>query len=388
MHADPASRGPQASPLRFLGAISFTDPLKKSVKPALEKARKLKVQIKVITGDAREVAAAVAIESGIISPRDQVMLGQEFEQLAPERVQEAVRECHVFARVSPEQKYRIIQALQREYAVGFLGDGINDVLALKAAHVGITVQGCADVAREAADIILLKKSLMAMIDGIQAGREAVANTKKYVVATLVSNVGNASSIAFGSFLVDFLPLQPVQILALNFISDFPMLAISADTVDDDDVARPARFDMHNVVLLVVILGWTSSIFDFMLFYLFAHQPPAVLQTYWFIGSMLTELVFILSIRTKRFMLFAKRPGWLLMVFIVLAAAIACVLPATAWGARFFQFVPLSWWAMKRVLMVVAGYLVTTEIVKLVLYRYLAQLKKCCSSMVSRFKEYV
>lgn len=374
--------------VRFLGAISFTDPIKKSVAPALEKARKLKVQVKVITGDAREVAAAVAITSGIVTSSDQVLSGQEFDRLAPERVAETVRECHVFARVTPEQKYRIIQALQKEYAVGFLGDGINDVLALKAAHVGITVQGCADVAREAADIILLKKSLMAIVDGIQAGREAVANTKKYVVATLVSNVGNATSIAFGSFLVDVLPLAPVQILALNFISDFPMLAISTDTVDDDEIARPSRFDLHNVMLVVVILGWTSSIFDFMLFYLFAQGPSAVLQTYWFVGSMLTELVFILSIRTKRCMLFARRPGWLLLVCMVIAGVATCLVPFTQFGQQVLQFVPLSWWAMKLVVMVVAGYLITTEIVKLVLYRYLVALKRCVVAVISSIKEYV
>ena len=376
------------STLYFLGAVSCTDPLKKTVKLAIEKAQKLNVTIKVITGDAREVAAAVALESGIIHQAKEVLLGDEFAALPPEQVKKAVAKYNVFARVSPSQKYHIIKVLQEDYAVGFLGDGINDVLALKAAHVGISVQGCADIAREAADIILLKKSLTAIVDGIKIGREAIANTKKYVVATLASNVGNTCAIAFGSFLVDFLPLMPVQILALNFLSDFPMLAIATDTVDTQEVARPVRFEMKSIFIMVVVLGMTSSIFDFMLFYLFAHQPAAVLQTYWFIGSMLTELVFILSIRTKTFFLRAKRPSVFLLICLFTASAVALMLPNSLLGQQFFQFVPLTWSRVKIVMGIVMGYFVTTEVVKIVVYNYIEKIKKCVVSVVSKVEEYV
>jgi P-type Mg2+ transporter len=364
----------------FLGAISFTDPIKKTVKKVLQKAKKLNVSIKVLTGDSREVAATVARESGILEPEQLVLSGKEFELLSPEEAEHIVHSCAVFARVNPEQKYRIIQLLQKKSAVGFLGDGINDVLALKIAHVGISVQGSADIAREAADIILLKKSLTAIIDGIQAGREAVANTKKYIIATLASNVGNATAIACGSLIIRFLPLKPIQLLILNLISDLPMLTIAYDSVDPDEVSKPARFDVQRIFIITVILGWTSSIFDFILFYTFSDQAPSVLQTYWFIGSILTEIVFIMSIRTKKLFVTANAPAISLIIASLGAIIITILLTITKWGQHFFYFVPPAWWGIKIIIYIVGFYLLTTECVKLLLYRHFSKIREFIGSM--------
>lgn len=378
---DVSSHGVNGGILTFCGAVSFIDPIKESVGLALAKAKQLDVSIKIITGDAVEVTTAVALQTGIIKKGDTVLLGQDFEALSPEEQEKVVHVCNVFARVTPEQKYHIIQMLEKQYAVGYLGDGINDVLALKAAHVGISVQGAADVAREASDIILLKKSLMFMVDGIEQGRIAVANTKKYVLTTLSTNFGNAFSVAFASFLVTFLPLKPIQVLALNLISDFPMLAMAVDTIDPEELRSPSRFDMSSLLIFVLILGCIASVFDLILFYILVGQKPEVLQTYWFVNAMFTQVFFVLSIRSKKFFLLAKFPSPVLLVSIFGAAMTALILPETYFGQHYLQFVPLAWWGVKMVMVLLICYFVLIETVKLMIYRYISKLRDFVVSFV-------
>jgi Mg2+-importing ATPase len=280
-----------------------------------------------------------------------------------------VEKYSVFARVSPEHKYRIIQLLQEKNEVGFLGEGINDAPALKIANVAIVVQSAADIARDAADVVLLQKSLGVIIDGVQEGRKIFANITKYIKLTLASNFGNFLAVATASLLLSFLPMLAVQILLLNLLSDFPMIAIATDTVDADELRRPKSYNVREIILLATLLGVVSTIFDFMFFGLFYRFSPGVLQTNWFVGSLLTELVLVFSIRTKFFFLKAKRPSFLLTSLIAFAAMVAVVLPYTNLGEEIFGFVGPHFIHMGIIIAITAGYFVTTESVKLLYYRF-------------------
>ena len=366
----------------LMGLISFSDPLKPTVKESLKKAQNLNVRIKLITGDAPEVAGAIALESGIITSLQEVVLGNAVAQMSPEELAHTVEKCHVFARVAPDQKFLIVQTLQKKHAVGFMGDGINDVLALKAAHVGIVVQGCADSAREAADIILLQKSLSSIIDGIRHGRTAVINTKKYVTTTLTAGIGNFFALAVSSLFIDFLPLQPVQILLLNFLSDFPMLAISGDTVDEDELRVSARFDMPWLLTLVMVLGCITAVFLLAFFYIFAQEPREVLQTYWFMASMFTELVLAFSILTKKPFWRAHRPATMLLMLSSMVACATVLIPVTVFGQQFFEFVAPSLHWLQLVGAVTLTYFVAIEVTKLLLYRYRVKITKAMVALFS------
>ena len=357
------------------GLIAFTDPVKKSAFAAVRRAGELGVKIVIVTGDSPEVAGAVAAKIGLTASPGEVMTAAELELLPPERQAEVAERCRVFARVSPEQKYRVIRLFQKKYRVGFLGEGINDAPALKIAGVSLVVQSAADIAREAADIVLLKKNLGVVLDGIRSGREVFANTGKYIKATLTSNFGNFYAVAIASLLVDFLPMLPIQILLLNLMSDFPMIAISADRVDEDELRRPGRHSVRDIIIISTILGVVSAVFEFIFFGLFYRISPEALQTYWFVGSVLTELILIFSIRSRRFMLRAPGPSRTLLFLSGVTFLAAIALPFTRFGQEFFRFIPPSSYYLALILAVVAVYLVCTETIKLVYYRTFSQAEK-------------
>jgi Mg2+-importing ATPase len=271
--------------------------------------------------------------------------------------------------VSPLQKHAIVQLIQQTHEVGFLGEGINDAPALKAATVALVVQGASDVAQEAADIVLLKKNLEVVVDGIKEGREIFANVVKYIRATLASNFGNFYAVATASFIIRFLPLLPIQILLVNLLSDFPMIAIASDTVDDDELKNPHSYDIRSIVFFATILGLVSTAFDFLFFGLFYKAGASTLQTSWFMGSILTELVFIFSVRTHMFFTKARRPSTPLLVLSGVAACVTIAMPFMALGHSVFKFVSPSVHSLTLVVTVVAVYFITTELAKVVYYRY-------------------
>ena len=354
--------------MQFVGLISFIDPLKKTSKDAVRKAERLGVTVKIITGDSKEVAGAVAHEVGIVDDPEQVITGSELQALGAAEQRKAVSTYDVFARVSPQQKYTIIQLLQEKFEVGFLGEGINDAPALKIANVGLVVQGAADIAQEATDIVLLKKSLQVVVDGIQEGRSAFVNTVKYIKATLASNFGNFYAVAIASLMIDFLPMLPLQILMVNLLSDFPMIAIATDTVDRTELQRPKSYNVREIVIAATVLGIVSTVFDFIMFGLFYRISPGVLQTNWFIGSILTELVFLFSIRTRLSVFKAKRPSATVLWLSLAAFVTTIVLPLTAVGQKVFHFVQPTPLYIVMILTVVVVYFVVTETVKRVYYR--------------------
>ncbi len=362
---------PEGHGLTFGGLVSFVDPLKPSTAAAVAKAKALGIQVKILTGDRPEVAASVAKKIGLIAADAEVTTGQALDELPlPEQRALAAR-AHVFARVTPQQKYKIIQLLQGSHEVGFLGEGINDAPALKVANVAIAVQDAADVAQDAADVVLLRKSLQVIVDGIQEGREVFANTIKYIQATLASNFGNFYAVAVASLLVDFLPMLPIQIILLNLLSDFPMIAIATDTVDPEELATPRQYHVREIATLATVLGLVSTLFDFIFFALFFRVAPGVLQTNWFIGSILTELAFLFSVRTRLPFMQARRPSWVLLALSGVAAALTLALPLSAFGQRVFHFVRPDAFSLALIAGIVAVYFLASESVKRLYYRFAA-----------------
>ncbi len=359
----------EESDLKLSGFISFNDPVKSTTKAAVQKAKELKVAIKILTGDSKQVAGAVAFDVGISDSPDKVLTGDEFEKLSENDRYRAVEDFNVFSRVSPEQKYRIIEMLQKKFRVGYLGEGINDAPALKIANVALAVEGASDIARDAADIVLLQQNLQVIIDGIEEGRKTFVNTVKYIKSTLTSNFGNFYSVAFASLLIDFLPMLPIQILLVNLLSDFPMISIATDEVEPDELKNPRNYDVREIIIVATILGTVSSLFDFIFFAVFKNLGEPVLQTNWFIGSILTELLLIYSIRTKKAFFRAKSlPSKQVTVLTIVAGILTVLIPFTAFGASMFKFTPPSQPQILLIGLIVLCYFAATEIAKLMYYK--------------------
>ena len=354
--------------LELVGLISFADNIKKTTIKAIEQAKELDIKIKIITGDSREVAGAIAHQIGLIASPNDVLSASELDKMSPEEKEAAVLKYHVFARVSPDQKYEIIKLLQENHSVGYLGDGINDAPALKAAGVSLAVDNAADVAREAADVILTESDLNVIIEGIKEGRKIFINSAKYIKATLASNFGNFYAVAIASLLVPFLPMLPLQILLLNLLSDFPMIAIATDNVDEAELASPKRYQTKDILVVAMILGIISTVFDFVFFAMFKNISPGVLQTNWFVASILTELAFLFSIRAKGSMFTSKRPSNLIFLLTGAAVIFTLIVPYTAWGQEIFDFVPPQAKHLLWIAAVVVAFIVCSETVKIMYYR--------------------
>jgi len=359
----------QEKDLYYLGSLSFSDPLKKSTIEAIQRAEQLGVGIKILTGDRGEVAGSVAYQIGLTKSLAERITGDEFERLTDREKHEAVEKFAVFARITPQQKYRIIELLQEKHEVGFLGEGINDAPALKIADVAIVVPEAVDIAREAADIVLLNRSLEVIIGGIKDGRKVFANTLKYIKSTLSSNFGNFYAIALISLMINFLPMTSLQILLINLLSDFPMIAVATDKVDEAELKKPKGYNFKDIVLLAMILGLISTVFDFIFFGIFNSGSPSSLQTYWFIGSILTELILIYSIRTRLPFYKAPKPSKILLYLTGLAGIVTIVIPFTAAGQKVFDFVKPNFGNLFLILGLVGIYFVLTESVKILYYKH-------------------
>ncbi len=364
-----------ANDFTFAGLIAFQDPIKKTAIAAIAKARDLGITLKMITGDSKEVACAVAQQVGLSDKADCAISGAEFEALSPEGQQQAVQNYSVFARILPEQKYTIVNLLKntpgkfggQETIVGYLGEGINDAPALKTAHVGLAVQGASDIAQDAADVILLRKSLMVIVEGIALGRNVFSNTIKYIIAVLSSTFGNFYSLAIASLVLDFLPMLPLQVLLVNLLSDFPMVAIATDTVDADELRKPQEFNLKGIALLSLILGLVCPVFDFMFFALFYRFGATTVQTNWFIQSILMELALIYSVRTHRIFFKASRPSFTLMALSLIVACVTVALPFTKIGQEVFLFEVTDMHRLLIVGTIVLCYFLTTDMVKLLYF---------------------
>lgn len=353
----------------FAGLFSFHDPLKATAKEAIALAKKLNVEVKIITGDSWEVAEYIGREAGILDTGERGVSGGQLEVMEAEDFTRAVLGFRVFARISPEQKYKIIQEIQKHKPVGFLGEGINDAPALKLANVAIVVDSGADVAKEAADVILLHKDLKAIIDGISEGRRIYMNIIKYIKYTLTGNFGNFYAIAGVSLITPYLPMLPSQILLTNLLSDLPLMAVASDNVDQSELKKPSHYNIRDVALVSIILGLVSSLADFAFFGMFFKYGEQNVQTMWFIQSILAEILLIFSIRTRFSIFKAKPPSRLLVVSCIVAVALTIALPFTSLGQRLFHFTMPTANFMISVVILLAVYFVLTEAVKVWYYKY-------------------
>jgi Mg2+-importing ATPase len=352
-----------------LGLIAFVDPLKTTALKAIEKAQALAVQIKILSGDSRDVCFTIARQLGLENNYDNVVLGSDFVKKNEQEKKKLVQNSTVFARVNPEQKYEIITILQQTYSVGYIGDGINDAPALKIAQVGIAVKDAAAVAREAAEIILLEKSLLNIMLGVEEGRRIIINTLKYIKVTIASNVGHFYSLIFSSLLLNYLPMLPLQLLFLDLITDFPLIGISSDRVTHQELKRPLLYSLKDIGFVVLLFGLVITPFDFLVF-MFFKSEPAALQTSWFMTSALEQLVLIFSLRTTLPFWRAHRPSLLLVSLCSIAAVVIIVLPFTAFGQNIFLFKRPTVYMMSIVASITTAYFVATEMVKIVYYRCL------------------
>lgn len=356
--------------LIFSGLISFSDQLKATARRTIAQAKELNVAVKIITGDSKEVAGAVGYAVGLIESPELVVTGKELEGMNEALRREAISAGVVFARISPHQKYEIIKVLKERYEVGFLGEGINDAPALKLANVAIVVESASDIAREAADVVLLQKSLGTVIDGIREGRMIFANILKYLRVTLTSNFGNFYSVALASLFLPFVPLLPIQILLLNLLSDFPMVAMATDTVDPVELEKPKNYQVHSVVLMATLLGVVSSIFDFILFGALYRVSPETLQTAWFLLSLLTEVILIFSLRTRLKFFLARRTSWALGALSALVLLLAFAIPFIPFMAGVLHFVMPTPGLLLFIAILAVGYFFATEAVKSFYYRHI------------------
>ncbi|CAN5183223.1 hypothetical protein BH09DEP1_BH09DEP1_7990 [soil metagenome] len=354
--------------LEYIGLISYEDPLKSTAKSSLARARALGVTVKIISGDGKEVNYAIAKSIGLITNPDQVITGEQLAQQSDAQKAQTIEQSAVFAHIVPDQKVEIVQQLEQSHDVGYVGDGINDAPALKIAHVSMAVDTAEDVARDVADIILMHKSLRVIVDGIHEGRIVFANMIKYIKATLTANFGHFYSLSIISLIIDYLPIQPSQLLLVSLLTDIPLIAISTDTVSIHDINKPKKYDLKDIALVTMTLAAFVMIADFIIFALFHKDAHAVLQTNWFIASILIELLFFYSIRTTLPFYKASFPSWQVFSLSIGVAALAIALPYTVIGQKFFHFSPPTAHHLMLIALVALAYFIITDCAKVLYYR--------------------
>lgn len=350
--------------LTYVGTISFADPLKPTAQDAVAQAAALNVRVKILTGDSPEVAGAIGVQTGVIARPEDVVTGETLDAASAAEFERLIETRHVFARIVPAQKFRIIQGLERHFQVGFLGEGINDAPALKAANVALAVDHASDVARETADIILMRKDLHVIVDGIREGRAIFTNIVKYVKYTLIGNFGNFIAVAVVSLLIDELPMLPIQILLVNLLTDLPLISVAADSVDADEVRSPKRFNLREIAFIAIFLGMVSSFFDFAFYALNRSEGIEPVRMLWFLFSVVTEILLIYSIRTRFPFWKSARPPATMIVLSFVTIAVALGLTFLPFGQKIFSFVAPTARQLGIVAAMAAAYLVATETVKL------------------------
>src|SRR6185503_1432384 len=354
--------------LVFNGFLTFLDQPKDGAAQALAALAKLGVSVKLITGDTRLVAQHIAELVGMRHER--VLTGPQLDELHDEALWREAERTDLFVEVDPNQKERIILSLKKMgHVVGFLGDGVNDAPAMHAADTSLSVEQAVDVARAAADFVLLEQSLDVIRRGIEEGRKTFANTLKYVLTTMSANLGNMISMAAASLFLPFLPLLAGQILLNNLLSDVPAIGIADDAVDPELIARPQRWNMRFIGRFMLEFGAVSSVFDFLTFgalLLVFHAAPDLFRTGWFVESLLTELVIALVVRTRR-PFYRSRPGRILLWSTVALVALTAAIPYLPF-IGVFGFVPLPGMLLITVTMITALYVIATELTKRWFYR--------------------
>ncbi|EBX4071769.1 magnesium-translocating P-type ATPase [Salmonella enterica subsp. enterica] len=359
------------SDLILEGYIAFLDPPKETTAPALKALKALKasgITVKILTGDSELVAAKVCHEVGLDA--GDVIIGSDIEGLSDDALAALAARTTLFARLTPMHKERIVTLLKREgHVVGFMGDGINDAPALRAADIGISVDGAVDIAREAADIILLEKSLMVLEEGVIEGRRTFSNMLKYIKMTASSNFGNVFSVLVASAFLPFLPMLPLHLLIQNLLYDVSQVAIPFDNVDEEQIQKPQRWNPADLGRFMVFFGPISSIFDILTFCLMwwvfhANTPETqtLFQSGWFVVGLLSQTLIVHMIRTRRLPFIQSRAAWPLMAMTLLVMVVGVSLPFSPLASYLqLQALPLSYFPW--LIAILAGYMTLTQLVK-------------------------
>lgn len=350
--------------MTFIGFTAFLDPAKKTVAETLQSLKKHGVEIKILTGDNELVTQKIAHDINL--PIKGIILGSEMEEMNDTALRIKAEETTIFARVSPDQKTRIIRALRaNNHVVGYMGDGINDAPSLKAADVGVSVNNAVDVAKESADLILLKKSLTDLMNGVIEGRKTFSNTLKYLMMDLSSNFGNMFSMAGASIFMPFLPMLPAQILLNNLLYDGSQFAIPMDNVDKEDVQKPQKMNMSFIKKFMIIFGPVSSLFDlitFIVLFLIFKLQATGFQTGWFIESLATQTFVVYIIRTRKLPFFKSLPNKYLTISTISIVTIGWIIALSSMG-YIFNFTPLPIPVILSIAAIVTSYLIVVEIIK-------------------------
>ena len=354
------------SDLTLLGYVAFLDPPKETARGAIAALAERGVQVKILTGDneaiTRKICREVGLEAG------EILSGARIAAASDTELADLAGHANVFVKLTPTQKERVIQALHaRGHVVGFMGDGINDSPALKAADVGISVDTAVDIAKESADIILLEKSLLVLQKGVIEGRKIFANITKYIKMGASSNFGNMFSVLGASIFLPFLPMAPIQVLTNNLLYDFSQTAIPTDNVDEDYLVAPRRWEIGNIFKFMMVIGPISSIFDYltygmMLFVFHAWSHPALFQTGWFVESLLTQTLIIHIIRTAKIPFLESRASAALLTTSLVISAVGVLLPSS-WLGSALGFVPLPPLYWPLVALIVVAYATLTHFAK-------------------------
>jgi Mg2+-importing ATPase len=350
--------------LRLEGLLVFADPVRADAAAALERLRRLEVDVKIITGDNGVVAQTVCAQVGMRA--GDTIDGAALDALDDAALSAQLPATTVFARVSPEQKARIVRVARLHGAdVGFLGDGANDAVALHEADVGISVDGAAEVAKDAADVVLLRHALDVLADGVVGGRRIFANTVKYVLMGTSSNFGNMISAAGASLVLPFLPLLPTQVLLNNLLYDAGQLPIPSDRVDEEMLRRPAGWDVGLIRRYMAVFGPISSLFDVLMFVVLLrafHAGPELFRSGWFVESLATQTLVVHVIRTRRTPFFRSRPGTALLVTTLAVVAAAFAIPWLPFAGD-LGFVPLPASLVATIVGFIVAYLALVEAAK-------------------------
>jgi len=359
--------------LTLVGYIAFLDPPKESTKPALDALASHGIAVKILTGDNDLVTRKICREVGIAA--ETIVTGAQIEAMDEAQLADAAESCHVFARLTPAHKERLVRALRaRGHITGFMGDGINDAPALRAADIGISVDSAVDIAKEAADIILLEKSLLVLEEGVIEGRRTFANMLKYIKMTASSNFGNVFSVLVAGAFLPFLPMLPVQLLTQNLLYDISQIAIPFDNVDPDQVQSPQRWRPEDIGRFMVVFGPVSSVFDIctfaLMWWVFGANTDAtapLFQAGWFIEGLATQTLIVHMIRTAKIPFLQSRaapPVTVMTVVVILTGVFLVMGPPSA----LFKFAVLPMAYFPWATLIVLGYVVLTQVVKLLYLR--------------------
>jgi Mg2+-importing ATPase len=352
---------------KFLGIASFFDPLKETAFSAIQLAKSLNLEIKILTGDSLEVARKTALELGLIEKDEKVVLGEEIRNLSEDEAKKIIKEVKVFARVLPEDKLKIIEILQKEKFVGFLGEGINDAPALKIANVALAVDNASDVVKQEADIILKEKDLKTIVEGIYSGRKVLENIGKYIKHTMSDNFGNLTSVAILSSILPFVPMTPLQVLLTNFLTDIPLIAFANDNVNIKEVKRPLKMSGKHLVFLLLSLGIVAGLVNILGYLIVRKESVEVIRTYIFFITTMTGLLVSFLIRTKNWF-FLSQPSKSFVIASIFGLVLTLIFIFISPFKNIFSFSSLNPQLLAYAFLLMFVFILGTESVKKLFYK--------------------